>query len=262
MTLSVRPGTDGSAGSAVVVVGASAARPRWHAALVTRKPQIRKPIPVKPQRAQVPPLTPAQQVVVDASRQLPQLTDPLEVEITLSAAAAPSQDDLWAGVIANAAAVPSRRSRALLRAVAALVPGSAAGVEADKLTGVPEPAWAEAITSLELGECWLVDQTEDAAYRTLLCTYGYGDQVHAGVYLIDEQLAGTVKNAFVTRDVTSAKTMLADHGAVESITVAEAHRQLGEAYAKLDGGPGLGIDPDAYLVRLLALRRVELAQRA
>lgn len=234
----------------------------FYADQVTRKTQIRKPIPVKPQRAQVPPLSPAQQVVVDAARQLPQLTDPLEVEITLSAAVAPVQDDPWAAVIANAVAVPSRRSLALLRAVAALVPGSSAAAEADKLTGVPEPAWTEAITGLELGECWLVDRTEDAAYQTLLCTYSYGDQVHAGVYLIDEQLDGMVKNAFVTRDVTSAKTMLADHGEVEPIDVAEAHRQLGEAYAKLDGGPGLGIDPDAYVVRLLALRRVALAQRA
>jgi hypothetical protein len=229
---------------------------------VTRKTQIRKPIPVKPQRTPVPSLTPAQQAVVDAARQLPQLTDPLEVEIALSASVAPSQDDPWAGVIANAAAVPSRRSLALLRAVAAMVPGSSAAAEADKLADVPEPAWASAITQLQLDECWLVDQTADAAYQTLLCTYRYGDQVHAGVYLIDEQLNGSVKNAFVTRDVESAKTMLADHGEVESITAVEAHRQLGEAYAKLDGGPGLGIDPDAYLVRLLALRRVELAQRA
>ncbi|MET1073635.1 MAG: hypothetical protein ABWY11_13390 [Umezawaea sp.] len=228
---------------------------------MSRRTPTRKPIPVKSHRGALPPLTPAQQAVVDAARQLPQFTDPLDVEVALSAAAAPAHDeDVWPGVIANAAAVPSRRSLALLRAVAVLVPGSDADAEADKLGDQPEPVWREALGGLVVGECWVVDQRADEGYQTLLCTYSYGDDVHAGLYLVDENLAGVVKNAFITKDVATARTMLGDHGAVEGIDAAEAHRRLAEAYGKVDGGPGLGVDPDVYVVKLLVERRIALAQ--
>ncbi|WNV82804.1 hypothetical protein [Umezawaea sp. Da 62-37] len=227
---------------------------------MSRRTPTRKPIPVKSHRGALPPLTPAQRAVVDAARQLPQFTDPLDVEVALSAAAAPARDeDVWPGVIANAVAVPSRRSLALLRAVAVLVPGSDAAVEADKLGDQPEPVWRGALDGLAVGECWVVDQRAEG-HQTLLCTYSYGDDVHAGLYLVDENLAGVVKNAFITKDVETARTMLGDHGAVEGIGAAEAHRRLAEAYDKVDGGPGLGIDPDVYVVKLMVERRIALAQ--
>jgi hypothetical protein len=230
---------------------------------MSRKTPIRKPIPVKSHRGALPPLTPAQQAVVDAARQLPQFTDPLDVEVALSAAVAPAVDeDVWPGVIANAAAVPSRRSLALLRAVAVLVPDSDASTHADQLVDLPEPAWRDALDGLAVGECWVVDQSAEEGHQTLLCTYSYGDEVHAGLYLVDENLGGVVKNAFITKDVETARTMLGDHGAVEGIAADEAHRRLQEAYAKVDGGPGLGIDPDVYVVKLLVGRRIALAQRS
>jgi hypothetical protein len=227
---------------------------------MSRKTPTRKPIPVKSHRGALPPLTGAQQAVVDAARQLPQFTDPLDVEVALSAAVAPAQDeDVWTGVIANAAAVPSRRSQALLRAVAVLVPESKAAEEADKLDQ-PEPVWKAALEGLTTGDCWMVDQRAEEGHQTLLCTYYYGDQVHAGLYLIDDNLAGVVKNAFITKDVDTAKTMLANYGAVEEIPAKAAHERLAEAYGKVDGGPGLGIDPDVYVVKLLVSRRIALAQ--
>jgi hypothetical protein len=227
---------------------------------MSRKTPVRKPIPVKSHRA-APPLTPAQQAVVDAARQLPQLTDPLDVEVALSAAVAPALDeDVWPGVVANAVAVPSRRSLALLRAVAVLVPESDASTHADQLADQAEPAWRDAVDGLAVGECWVVDQRAEEGHQTLLCTYYYGDQVHAGLYLIDDNLAGVVKNAFITKDVDTAKTMLANYGAVEEIPAKAAHEQLAEAYGKVDGGPGLGIDPDVYVVKLLVSRRIALAQ--
>lgn len=230
---------------------------------MSRKTPVRKPIPVKSHRPAPPALTPAQRAVVDAARQLPQFTDPLDVEVALSAAVAPALDeDVWPGVVANAVAVPSRRSLALLRAVAVLVPGSGASAHADQLADLPEPAWRNAIDGLAVGECWVVDQRADEGHQTLLCTYSYGDEVHAGLYLVDENLGGVVKNAFITKDVETARTMLADHGAVEDIAAGEAHRRLQEAYAKVDGGPGLGIDPDVYVVKLLVERRIALAQRS
>lgn len=230
---------------------------------MSRKTPIRKPIPVKSHRGALPPLTPAQRAVVDAARQLPQFTDPLDVEVALSAAVAPAVDeDVWPGVIANAAAVPSRRSLALLRAVAVLVPGSNASTHADQLADLPEPGWRAALDGLTVGECWVVDQSADEGHLTLLCTYSYGEEVHAGLYLVDENLGGVVKNAFITKDVETARTMLGDHGTVEGIAADEAHRRLQEAYAKVDGGPGLGIDPDVYVVKLLVERRIVLAQRS
>jgi hypothetical protein len=230
---------------------------------MSRRTPIRKPIPVKSHRGALPPLTPAQRAVVDAARQLPQFTDPLDVEVALSAAVAPAVDeDVWPGVVANAVAVPSRRSLALLRAVAVLVPGSGAGAEADKLAGQAEPGWLEALEGLRVGECWVVDQRAEEGHQTLLCTYSYGDEVHAGLYLVDENLGGVVKNAFITKDVETARTMLGDHGAVEGIAADEAHRRLAEAYGKVDGGPGLGIDPDVYVVKLLVSRRIAVAQRS
>ncbi|HWO66117.1 MAG TPA: hypothetical protein VNO31_39405 [Umezawaea sp.] len=230
---------------------------------MSRRTPIRKPIPVKSHRGALPPLTPAQRAVVDAARQLPQFTDPLDVEVALSAAVAPALDeDVWPGVVANAVAVPSRRSLALLRAVAVLVPGSGAGAEADKFVDQGEPSWSEALDGLRVGECWVVDQRVEEGHQTLLCTYSYGDEVHAGLYLVDENLGGVVKNAFITKDVETARTMLGDHGAVEEIAADEAHRRLAEAYGKVDGGPGLGIDPDVYVVRLLVSRRIAVAQRS
>ncbi|MFD9738132.1 hypothetical protein [Umezawaea sp. NPDC059074] len=230
---------------------------------MSRKAPVRKPIPVKSHRGALPPLTPAQQAVVDAARQLPQFTDPLDVEVALSAAVAPArEEDVWPGVVANAVAVPSRRSLALLRAVTVLVPGVEAGVEADKLGDQGEPAWREAIDRLVVGECWVVDLRAEEGHQTLLCTYSYGDDVHAGLYLVDDNLGGVVKNAFITKDVATARTMLDAYGAVEEIAADEAHRRLAEAYGKVDGGPGLGIDPDVYVVELLVARRIRLAQRS
>lgn len=230
---------------------------------MSRRTPIRKPIPVKSHRGALPPLTPAQRAVVDAARQLPQLTDPLDVEVALSAAVAPALDeDVWPGVIANAVAVPSRRSLALLRAVAVLVPGSGAAAAADGLGDLPEPGWLAALDGLVVGECWVVDQRSEEGHQTLLCTYSYGDEAHAGLYLVDENLGGVVKNAFITKDVETARTMLGEHGAVEEIAADEAHRRLAEAYGKVDGGPGLGIDPDVYVVKLLVSRRIAVAQRS
>jgi len=230
---------------------------------MSRKAPVRKPIPVKSHRGALPPLTPAQQAVVDAARQLPQFTDPLDVEVALSAAVAPArEEDVWPGVVANAVAVPSRRSLALLRAVTELVPEVEAGVEADKLGDQGEPAWREAIGRLVVGECWVVDLRAEEGHQTLLCTYSYGEDVHAGLYLVDDNLGGVVKNAFITKDVATARTMLDAYGAVEEIAADEAHRRLAEAYGKVDGGPGLGIDPDVYVVELLVARRIRLAQRS
>jgi len=230
---------------------------------MSRKAPVRKPIPVKSHRGALPSLTPAQQAVVDAARQLPQFTDPLDVEVALSAAVAPArEEDVWPGVVANAVAVPSRRSLALLRAVTVLVPEVEAEVEADKLGDQGEPAWREAIGRLVVGECWVVDLRAEEGHQTLLCTYSYGEDVHAGLYLVDDNLGGVVKNAFITKDVATARTMLDAYGAVEEIAADEAHRRLAEAYGKVDGGPGLGIDPDVYVVELLVARRIRLAQRS
>ncbi len=233
--------------------------------LVSRQTQPRTPrrpiVPATGPRARAVALDPAQQAVIDAARQLPQLADPLDVEVAISASVGPlpAGREPWDVVIEHAVAVPSRRSLALLRALAALLPEPVAGLardEADRITGVPEPVWGQRITRLTAGECWIADQAAGAGHRTLLCTYAYDHEEHAGVFLVDAVRSGAVRNAFVTRDVASATEMLATEVPLSPLDPVDAHTLLAAAYDRVDTGADRGIDPDVHVVRLLTRRRI------
>src|SRR5262245_31751747 len=100
-----------------------------------------------------------QQAVVDAGRPLPQLTDPLEVELQVSAFVGPFADneELWEAVVRHLAEKPSRRSSALLTALAHLLPGRPGEWAKRAAEEQERPAWD--LGRLVFGECWIGDRS-------------------------------------------------------------------------------------------------------
>lgn len=205
-------------------------------------------------------LTPIQQAVVDTGRPLPQLRDPLEVELTLSACLgklAPDEE-LWDAVVRHLAEVPSRRSQALLRALAGLLPGrpSEWAASAADAANRNEPPWD--LNALTFGECWVGDRSVEAGYLVLLTTYAY-DSPHAMVFLLDEISGGTVRHAFLTREVQDTMLRVAEQVKLEPITAEAAHWLLSRSYDRFEKRPGLGVSVDVHYTRLVARRRIGLA---
>lgn len=200
-----------------------------------------------------------QQAVVDAGRPLPQLTDPLEVELQVSAIVGPfaGNEELWEVVVRHLREVPSRRSAALLTALAHLLPGRP-GLWAREAAGQQqEPPWD--LGNLTFGECWIGDRSIDAGYLALLCSYAYGDEPHAMVFMIDEISGGLTRHAFLTRQVGEALERLKQQVRLESITAEAAHWLLSRSYDRFERRPGLGFGSDVHHTRLVARRRIKLA---
>lgn len=197
-------------------------------------------------------LSSAQRAVVRRCRPLPYLADPLERELVVSGAVADLRpdDEFWAGVIEHAVSVPNRRNHALLRVLAAL------------LTGLPREwaagAAAPAGPALAVGDAWVCDRSIDAGYLGLICAYRFAADAHAMVFLIDELEGGVVRNAFVTRDVDTARQRLARHGPLIPTAADAAHWLLAKSYDRLDRS---SVTPggDVRRTRLLARRRIALA---
>ncbi|ONI85571.1 hypothetical protein ALI22I_27700 [Saccharothrix sp. ALI-22-I] len=217
------------------------------------QPPKRRPIVVV-HRPQGTALTAAQQQVVRRCRALPEVLDPLEAELTVSSAVADLQPDeeFWAGLIEHAVSLPSRRNHALLRVLAAV------------LTGRPREWAANAVAparpTLAVGGAWICDRSVDAGYLALICAYTFAADEHAMVFLIDELAGGVVRTAFVTRDVTTARHRLSEHGGpLTPIGAEAAHWLLAKSYDRLDrNGPG-DVDQEVRRTRLLAGRRIALA---
>lgn len=200
-----------------------------------------------------------QQAVVDAGRPLPQLTDPLEVELQVSAFVGPFADneELWEVVVRHLREVPSRRSAALLTALAHLLPGRPGQWAREAAERQCEPPWD--LRTLTFGECWIGDRSIDAGYLALLCSYAYGDESHAMVFMIDEISGGLTRHAFLTRQVDEALERLKQQVRLESITAEAAHWLLSRSYDRFERRPGLGFGTDVHHTRLVARRRIKLA---
>ena len=200
-----------------------------------------------------------QQAVVDAGRPLPQLTDPLEVELQVSAFVGPFADneELWEVVVRHLQEVPSRRSAALLTALAHLLPGRPGQWAREAAELQQEPPWD--LNALRFGECWIGDRSIDAGYLALLCSYAYGDESHAMVFMIDEISGGLTRHAFLTRQVGEALERLKQQVRLESITAEAAHWLLSRSYDRFERRPGLGFGTDVHHTRLVARRRITLA---
>ena len=200
-----------------------------------------------------------QQAVVDAGRPLPQLTDPLEVELQVSSFAGPFADneELWEVVVRHLDEVPSRRSAALLTALAYLLPGRPGLWAKEAAQHQEQPRWD--LGALTFGECWIGDRSIDAGYLALLCSYSYGDSPHAMVFMIDEINGSLTRHAFLTRQVDEALARLRDEMRLELITPVAAHWLLSRSYDRFERRPGLGVGVDVHHTRLVARRRIKLA---
>jgi hypothetical protein len=200
-----------------------------------------------------------QQAVVDAGRPLPQLTDPLEVELQVSAFVGPFADneELWEVVVRHLREVPSRRSAALLTALGHLLPGRPAQWAAKAAQQQRRPPWD--LGALRFGECWIGDRSIDAGYLALLCSYAYGDEPHAMVFMIDEISGSLTRHAFLTRQVDEALERLKQQVRLESITPEAAHWLLSRSYDRFERRPGMGVGLDVHHTRLVARRRISLA---
>ncbi|GAB2859522.1 hypothetical protein [Lentzea nigeriaca] len=200
-----------------------------------------------------------QQAVVDVGRPLPQLTDPLEVELQVSAFVGPFADNevLWEVVVQHLREVPSRRSAALLTALAHLLPGRPGRWAEEAAREQREPPWD--LGTLRFGECWVGDRSIDAGYLALLCSYVYGDEPHAMVFMIDEIRGGLTRHAFLTRRVDEALERLKGQVRLESITAESAHWLLSRSYDRFERRPGLGFSLEVHRTRLVARRRIALA---
>ncbi|GAA3676733.1 hypothetical protein GCM10022267_74540 [Lentzea roselyniae] len=200
-----------------------------------------------------------QQAVVDAGRPLPQLTDPLEVELQVSAFVGPFADneELWEVVVRHLQKVPSRRSAALLTALGHLLPGRPGEWAKEAAREQQTPPWD--MKALAFGECWIGDRSIDAGYLALLCSYAYGDEPHAMVFMIDEISGGLTRHAFLTRHVDEALEQLKQQVRLESITAEAAHWLLSRSYDRFERRPGLGLGLDVHQTRLVARRRIKLA---
>ena len=200
-----------------------------------------------------------QQAVVDAGRPLPQLTDPLEVELHVSAFVGPFADneELWEVVVRHLREVPSRRSAALLTALGHLLPGRPGQWANEAARQQQEPPWD--LKTLRFGECWIGDRSIDAGYLALLCSYAYGDEPHAMVFMIDEISGSLTRHAYLTRRVGEALERLKSQVRLELITAEAAHWLLSRSYDRFERRPGLGFGTDVHHTRLVARRRISLA---
>ena len=187
-------------------------------------------------------------VLTEASDVLGRLDDPVDAELwgsdligalTSSASGQASLMNALTGSLVPAAeAASTPESLALLRVFAAV--GSpalraAAGQAAGRLSarGVADPAWAAAVGSPQVGECWHYADV-GGRQESLTMTFSYGDRQHAVCVLIDHGRGGKVRDTWVAR----AAELRADteHAAggdplvvFEMIDAADAGRRLQHA---------------------------------
>ncbi|WP_157528865.1 hypothetical protein [Nocardia sp. NRRL S-836] len=204
-------------------------------------------------------LNPVQQAVVDAGRPLPQLTDPLEVELLVSAFIGPfaHNEELWAVVVKHLAERPSRRSGALLTALGHLLPDRPGRWAREAAREQSAPRWD--LGRLTFGECWVGDRSIDAGYLALMCTYAYGDEPHAMVFMIDEISGSLTRHAFLTRQVRETLVRLKEQVRLQAIPPEAAHWLLSRSYDRFERRPELAVSPDVHHTRLVARRRIGLA---
>ena len=175
---------------------------------------------------------------LERAQPLPETAAALDAEMIISHVAGLCGDAAgWDELIRAAGARPSRRSGALLRGLAVLLPEPQAGRAAEAfgdLPGAYRPAWAQAIGALRVETCWYGTSEEQTAYAFLLASYTYdGAEPHAVAVSIDHANGGVAKDVFVTDgpgiEVTRDRLagFSAEFGEVDAAT---AHRHLADAY--------------------------------
>ncbi|MGH3327448.1 MAG: plasmid pRiA4b ORF-3 family protein [Streptomycetales bacterium] len=143
------------------------------------------------------------------------------------------------------------RQRELAAAAAAALAGR----------GVAEPPWARTVGRVRVGECWrMADIFGDQA--SVVATFGYGEQPHAVVTLVDHNLGGMAKDVFVTDKVDAVLRQLRkDAGGnplavLEQIDPGEAAALLNSAFAMTDMTWQPPVSKEFGEYRALALSRI------
>ena len=159
------------------------------------------------------PAAEASGVVLSEARQvLAQLRRPIDAELWGSdllgalGGRAPGGEpavltELAASLVPAAEESATPEALALLRALGAVGPpelGAAATEAADRVTagGVPDPDWAAAIGTPEVGRCWHYGDI-GGQQESVTVSFGYGPAEHALSVLIDHGRGGKIKDAWV-----------------------------------------------------------------
>jgi hypothetical protein len=91
---------------------------------------------------------------------------------------------------------------AVLRTLVVLAPGASArvvaatGAESLHARGVREPRWSKPVGSFEMGSCWAWEDVY-GDQLSVACGFAYGHRNFAVVALVDRNLGGIVKDAFI-----------------------------------------------------------------
>jgi len=189
------------------------------------------------------------QVLAEAEESLATVDTPLDAELwgseMLGILGLPGlAESVVEGVIADAI-VPTALSAATPTALAILVVLSVLGSpRLSELAGaarrelleaeVPEPAWAVGLGSPKVGPCW-VSGDYFGEQESVAATFAYGRKRHALCVLIDYNLGGGIKDAYVSGKVPTLRRgmfELAQDNPItfcEEITPADAASRLREA---------------------------------
>jgi hypothetical protein len=151
-------------------------------------------------------------VVLSEARQvLAQLRRPIDAELwgsdllgalTRTSSGAPAaMSELVRSLVPAAERSATPEALALLRVLGAIgTPElkAAATEAADRVTagGVPDPAWAAAIGTPEVGRCWHYGDV-GGQQESVTVSFGYGPAEHALSVLIDHGRGGRIKDAWV-----------------------------------------------------------------
>jgi len=187
-------------------------------------------------------------VLAEATDILGQLDDPVDAELwgsdligalgSSAAGQASLTDTLTGSLVPAAEAASTPGSLALLRVLAAVGAPAlrAAAVHAAarvRAHGVADPAWAAAIGTPRVGDCWHYADV-GGCQESLTMTFSYGDKEHAVCVLIDHGRDGRIKDAWVAKTAglrAETEEAARDDPLVvfEMIDAADAGRRLGRA---------------------------------
>lgn len=201
--------------------------------------------------------------------ELDSAAEPLRVELVTSEILGEwweAGDDLAAELIEFAAAAPApERLVAPLAALRSLATTEeqreAAGLALEKL-GLGEPAWADRLNRVAVGECWrTADVYGDES--SVLCVFGEGESAHGLLVSVGYALfGGWADEAVIVESpaevVAEMQTQAADSGDLvtcEQITPGRAHQLLADAFVGTELQDEPEVTDDYVRFRALAMAR-------
>lgn len=238
--------------------------------------------PIRHRTPDGPPPPPTPERIFDeifgALRELPTETDPLQAELAVAELIglawqagndrADAEELFGTGLAGHARRRRTPVALALVRVLAAIAPREEDRIAAARVAlelggrGVAEAPWAHVVGQVAAGRCWahrdiFGDQT------SLFCEFAYGRRRHALVVLIDHNLGGIAKDAFITDEPARALADLRRAGKregplVELVEVEPgwARATLERAFTATDRASDPPVTDDFLHVRPIALARM------